>query len=99
MNSPHKPPPPLRRRAPVFKPSFTLALLYLAGFFTLYALLLILPELLNVLADVPPGPEQQKIAEQVARDAARPRLAYAMALAVGSVGLGAYLKILPGLKQ
>jgi hypothetical protein len=52
-----------------------------------------------VLADVPPGPEQQKIAEQVARDAARPRLAYAMALAVGSVGLGAYLKILPGLKQ
>jgi len=83
----------------VFRPSFTLALVYVVAFFTLYAVLLILPELLRVLAEVPPGPEQQEIAEQVAREAARPRIAYAMALALLSVGLGSYLKILPGLKQ
>ena len=98
MQPPQQSPLP-RRRAPAFKPSFSLLILYVVGFFVLYALLLILPELLRVLAEVPPGPEQQEIAEQVARDAARPRVAYALGLALLSVGLGAYLKILPGLKK
>jgi len=98
MQTPGAPLPP-RRRPPPFRPSFTLALVYVAGFFVLYAVLLILPELLRVLADVPPGPEQQKIAEEVAREAARPRLAWAVAAALVSVGLGSYLRILPGLKQ
>jgi hypothetical protein len=88
-----------RRRPPAFKPSFTLLIAYVVGFFVAYALLLILPELLSVLAEVPPGPEQQEIAEQVARDAARPRIAYAVALTLITVGLGSYLKILPGLRQ
>jgi len=74
-------------------------MLYVVVFFVLYALLLILPELMHVLADVPPGPEQQELAEQVAREAARPRVAYAVVLAVATVGLGSYLKILPGLRQ
>ena len=53
-----------RRKPPVLRPSFTLALLYLAGFFLLFSLLLILPELLPVLNRVPPGPEQQRLAEE-----------------------------------
>jgi hypothetical protein len=99
MQPPQGTPPLPRRRSPVFRPSYTLLMAYVVGFFVLYALLLILPELLRVLSEVPPGPEQQRIAEEVAREAARPRIAYAVALSLASVGLGAYLKILPGLKK
>jgi len=88
-----------RRRAPAFRPSFTLAVLYLIGFFFLFAFLLILPELLAVLRDVEPGPEQQRVAEQVARDAFAPRAVYAVVLSLASVGLGSYLRILPGLRR
>jgi hypothetical protein len=98
MQSPQPPSLPPRRQRPAFRPSFTLALLYLAGFFTLFALLLIAPELSKVLGEVPPGPEQQRIAEQVAREAARPRIFYALVLALAAVGLGSYLRVLPGLK-
>ena len=98
--SPVSPPAPLpRRKGPVFRPSFTLALLYLAGFFTLFMLILILPELLDVLTEVSPGPEQRQIAERVAREAARPRLLPGLLLALGAVGLGSYLRLLPGLRN
>ena len=88
-----------RRRAPAFRPSFTLALLYLGAFFVLFAFLLILPDLLAVLRDIPPGPEQEQMAREVARQAAKPRLLWAVGLALGAVGLGAYLQVLPGLKR
>lgn len=90
---------PSKRRPPVFRPSFTLALVYVLVFFTLYALLMILPELLRVAAEVPPGPRQQEVAAEIARKAAAPRLPYAAAAALLSVGLGSYLRILPGLSQ
>ena len=88
-----------RRRAPAFRPSFTLALVYLAAFFVLFAFLLILPELLTVLGEVPPGPEQEQVAREVAERAAKPRILWALGLALGAVGLGAYLEVLPGLKR
>ena len=88
-----------RRSAPAFRPSFTLAVLYLSGFFLLFALVLILPELLSVLRDVPPGPEQEQISREVARRAAAPRLLWAAGLALAAVGLGSYLQVLPGLKR
>ena len=87
-----------RRKRPVLRPSFTLALFYLAGFFLLFSFLLILPELLSVLDRVPAGPEQQRVAQQVAREAVRPRLLPALLLAMGAVGLGSYLRLLPGLR-
>ena len=87
-----------RRRAPTFRPSFTLALVYLLAFTLLYAFLLIMPELLGVLRDVPPGPEQEEIAREVAQRAFAPRAAYALLLALASVGLGAWLQLLPGMK-
>jgi hypothetical protein len=88
-----------RRRPSPFRPSFTLALFYLAGFFFLFSFLLVLPELLVVLRDVAPGPEQEARARDVARAALQPRLSWALGLAIGSVGLGSYLRILPGLRR
>ncbi len=88
-----------RRRAPAFRPSFTLAVLYIGGFFVVFAFLLILPELLAVLRDVPPGPEQERIAREVAQRAAGPRLLWALGLALAALGLGSYLQVLPGLKR
>lgn len=88
-----------RRRAPVFRPTFTLALLYLAGFFAVFVFLLVLPELLTVLRDVPPGPEQERVAREMVQAVAAPRLPWAVALAVAAVGLGSYLKVLPGLRR
>ncbi len=76
-----------------------MALLYVGGFFLVFAFLLILPELLAVLRDVPPGPEQERIAREVAQQAAAPRLPWAVGLAVAAVGLGSYLQVLPGLKR
>ena len=91
--------PPPRRPSPAFSPRFTIGLLYLIGFFFLYSLLLVLPQLLDVLARVPPGPDQQEIAREVARQAIRPRLAIVLALAVLSTGLGGYYQILPGMRE
>jgi len=88
-----------RRRPPAFRPSFTLALLYLVVFFFAFAFLLIMPELMAVLRDVPPGPEQEAVARRVAQQAAAPRLPWALLLSLAALGLGSYLRVLPGLKR
>jgi hypothetical protein len=92
---------PLSRRpsGPTFQPSFLLLLLYLIGFFFVTALLLILPELLKVLAEVAPGPEQQEIAQEVARKAARPKILPALAVSFVLTAVGAYLEVLPGFRK
>ena len=59
-------------------------------------LLLIAPQLFEVLRTVPPGPEQQQIAEQVAKETVQPRLGYAFLAAVVTVALGMYKGVLPG---
>ncbi len=87
-----------RNRRPVFRPLAILTLLYFAGFFFFFSLLLILPELLDVLADLPPGPGQQEAAERIAREAARPKLPIALLLATVTTALGGYLRILPGIQ-
>ncbi len=76
-----------------------MAVLYVGGFFVVFAFLLILPELLAVLRDVSPGPEQERIAREVAQRAAGPRLLWALGLALAALGLGSYLQVLPGLKR
>jgi len=60
---------PLRSRPPTFRPRFTLSLLYLFGFFLLYCLLFVAPELYEVMQNVPTGPEQ----EQAPSNQSRPR--------------------------
>ena len=91
-------PLPPRRRPPTFQPRFALLLLYFVAFFFAFAMVLILPELLDVLEHVPTGPEQEQAAQQVAHAVAGPRLLAAFLMATGSVAVGAYYKILPGMR-
>ncbi|MBW2244133.1 MAG: hypothetical protein JRH01_19290 [Deltaproteobacteria bacterium] len=96
---------PLRPRRPAFRASFTLTLLYLFGFFILFALLLALPDLFQAVQQLPPGPEELtaeelELARQVARRAlAGGRIFLAIGSAVVTLGLLAYLQVLPGLKS
>jgi len=93
-------PPPARRRRPVpFRPRGTLALLWLAGLFMVYALAFVSPALYEVWRDMPPGVDQQARAEEVAREAAGPRLYWAFGAALATVALGAWRKALPGLRE
>lgn len=91
--------PPPRPRA-TFKPRFTLSLLYLAGLFFVYCLLLIAPELGEVLR--PAGPEDEAALKQAASEAARravaPKLPVAIVLAIATLFLGAKVGFLPGLR-
>ena len=90
---------PRTRPAPVFRPRFSLGLLYLVGFFFLYALILVLPALTDILAQVPPGPEQEELARQASQKAIRPLLPVAGGLALVSTLVGAHFQILPGLRD
>jgi hypothetical protein len=89
----------------VFRPRFTLTLLYLAFFFFLFGILLALPELLAGARDLGPGPEELTTEEldrarETAREALRGgRLLVALALAVIATGLGAFARVLPGLRE
>ena len=91
--------PPLPRSShPRFRPMAMLGILYVVFFFFAIGMLLIVPELLEVLRSVPPGPDQQAAAERAARDAMAPRLPVAFVLALVVTAGGAYLGILPGIK-
>jgi hypothetical protein len=88
------------RRATPFRPRFLLLLLYLAASFMIFALILVLPEMLHVLRTVPAGPEQQERARDLVHAAAAgTRIRIAFAAAVALVGLGAWTGTLPGLRR
>jgi hypothetical protein len=91
-------PPPRPRRA-TLQPRFTLSLLYLFVFFMLYCLLLVSPALFEVARTLPPGPEQQETAREVAKQAIQPRLWMAGLAAVVTTGLGLYAGVLPGTRS
>ncbi len=86
-----------RRRPPAFTPRFTLALLYLAVFFVLFSFLQVLPDLIDILGEMPPGPAQEAAAAEAAQKRTHPPTS--MALALLTVGLGAYFQVLPGLRE
>jgi TctA family transporter len=90
------PAPARRRRAPLFQPRFTLGLLYLIAFFSLYCFLLAARPLYEVLSTTAPGPEQQAQAEQVMREALRGRLWVALVAALATTGGLGWLGRLPG---
>ena len=77
-------------RPPPFRPHFSLSLLYIAGFFAFFALLLILPEMLDAVAELPPGADAELEGAQLAQRIAGPRLLAAFFLAVITFGGGAY---------
>lgn len=84
--------------APSFRPTALLSLLYFAAFFIVFGLLLVLPELNQVLATTPPGPDQQKAAEELVHAVFRPRMPFAMVLAIAATAAGIWFKALPGLR-
>jgi ABC-type sulfate transport system permease component len=90
---------PRRSRPPTFQPRFTLSLLYLFGFFLLYCLLFVAPELHDVMQNVPIGPDQQQAAQEAARQAVRPRLPYALAAALVTTVVATRAGWLPGLRR
>ncbi len=95
--------PPGRPRA-TFRPRFTLMLLYLFGFFMLFALLFALPDLLAGVQELPPGgdeltPEELDRAREIARGALRGRVPLALGAAVVATGLGIWTRALPGLRD
>jgi hypothetical protein len=75
-----------------------LGLLYFAALFFVFGLLLVLPELGHVMETIPPGPEQQAAAQKAVHEAIRPRLPFAMVLALVTTGAGAYFRFLPGFR-
>lgn len=88
--------PPRRRRPPGFRPSFTLSLLYVAGFFFVYAFLMVLPQLLDLLSSMPPGPEQEQAARRIAHEGAHPLAAFLLSLA--TTALATHFQVLPGMR-
>ncbi len=93
------PPHPTRSPRPAFQPRFTIGLFYLVAFFMLYGLVLAAPALIEVANTVPPGPEQQAIAKQAAKEAVQSRLWMAGVAAVVTVALGIRAGVLPGTRS
>ena len=79
-----------------FRPRFTIGILYLAGFFFFFAFLQILPDLIQLL-ELPPGPDQEMAAKELARRKSNPLLS--LLLSVAATSAGAYYEFLPGLSE
>lgn len=101
---PSEQPPRRRTRSAPFRPRFTLTLLYLVGFFVLFAMILALPDLIEGARQLGPGPEELSDAElEQAREISRRALSggklfAALGASVIAVGLGAFRGVLPGLR-
>lgn len=91
------------RREP-FRPRFTLMLLYVAGFYLLYALLLALPDLIAGYLELGPGPEaltpeELAHAKGIAQRAiGGGKTLIALVASLATVGLGAWRRVLPGMR-
>ena len=89
---------PAQSRRPTFRPRFTLGIFYLLGVFFLYAMLLVLPEMIHALKTIPPGPEQQAAVTEALQANMRVRLGIALVAAIATVLLAAVKGWLPGLR-
>jgi len=89
---------PPRSSTPLFRPRFTLGLVYFALFFFFYCGFIVLPALIEIAWEVSFGPELQELAEYVAREQLRGKTSYVALAALLTLGLGSYARILPGLR-
>ncbi len=85
-----------QRRPPAFRPRATIGLFYLVIFFFLFSFLQVLPDLLGLLGEMPPGPEQQRAAQEVARHNVNPLAAAVLSLL--TTALGSHFQVLPGMR-
>jgi len=97
-----RPRPTTRSTGPSFRPEFTLYLFYFFLFFVFFALLLALPALLDALRTLPQSAsieEQREAGAAIARRALAGRLPLAVVAALVALGVGGYVRALPGLRR
>ena len=90
-------PPQRPRRAPGFRPRFTIGFASLAIFTLLFSFLMILPDMLDVMRMGGDEEAQYQRAMEVARAQSRPY--WAVMLSLVATGLGAWFEVLPGLRE
>lgn len=78
--------------------------LYFFAFFLFFCLVLALPALLEGFRSLPPGAgaitdQERELAAEIAQDALRGRLPYALLATVAALGLGLWTRALPGFRQ
>ena len=89
-------------RGAAFRPRFTLTLLYLLGFFLIYAMAFALPERSAGAQQLGPGPgeltpEEEARAREIARSAlGGGRLLLALGASILTVGFALWRRVLPG---
>jgi hypothetical protein len=84
-----------------FQPRFTLLMLYFFALFFVYCFALVSPalvEFFEVGRSADAGPEQQARLAQAVREALRGRLWIALLAATGTLSLGIWARLLPGLR-
>jgi hypothetical protein len=81
-----------------FRLRYTLTVLYLFAFVLLYCLAIAVPAMLEVLRELPPGPDQQAASREAVRAVVGPRLLLALGAAVLTTVFGARARLLPGLR-
>ena len=103
MNEPVRMPPRRPRSSGAqFRPEFTLFLLYYFLFFLFFALVLALPDLLEGMRAMPPAAtieEERAAGARIAQRAVQGKLLWAFIAAGVALGIGAYTRVLPGLKN
>ena len=84
-----------------FQPRFALSLFYLFGFFFLFALLLVVPELIDAYRHLPPASEEEQlaVAREISKEIVQPRLWLAIAASVFATAIGLHNNVLPGLRR
>lgn len=90
------------RPGPTFRPEFTLFLIYFFALFVFFAFLLALPDLLEGMRTLPPQAsieEERAAGAEIARRAVAGKLSFAFIAALVALGLGAYTRVLPGIRK
>jgi hypothetical protein len=91
-------------RGAAFRPRFTLTLVYLLGFFLIYAMAFALPDLIAGASELGPGPgeltpEEEARASEIARSAlSGGRLLIAVGASILTVGFALWRRVLPGVR-
>ena len=78
-------------------------MLYFFGFFLLFCFVMILPAMVDAVAQLPPGGEvtraEKEQGARVAQAALAGKIPWALVAATLTTGLGVYLKVLPGIPR
>jgi hypothetical protein len=80
------------------RPFFTLAIVYVFGFWFLYLFAFAAPTLWEIQNAMPDGPEKQRAAEEATRAVLEGRVLPALLLSLATVVLAAWAKKLPGFR-